>query len=220
MNRTRLARLLRFVLLAPLMLLIAPPALAATHAITISNSTFSPTSMSVRPGDTITWTNNDTPPHDVTVTSGPITFKSPMLTPGQSWSYTVRTAGSYSYICSVHPYMRATLTVTAAAAPAGRPASAALSAQASRAAAGVTAAAVPATPLPTAPLSTAARLQQQTVAPAAETTSSKNVNANLLIAGLVVGVATLCLLLLGSSALSGKGVAARPPSRATVEHKD
>jgi hypothetical protein len=48
----------------------------------------------------------------------PATFHSPMLSQGQSWKFTFTTAGSYSYVCSVHPDMTASITVRPATASA------------------------------------------------------------------------------------------------------
>ena len=87
--------------------------------ITIKNYAYGSGSMTISQGDTVTWTNQDSVPHDVVVTSGPVKFRSPMLTKGKSWSYTFSQAGAYSYTCSVHPDMHATITAKAkAAAPA------------------------------------------------------------------------------------------------------
>ncbi len=75
--------------------------------------------MTISQGDTVTWTNQDSVPHDVAVTSGPVKFRSPMLTQGKSWSYTFSQAGAYSYTCSVHPDMHGTIAAKPkAAAPA------------------------------------------------------------------------------------------------------
>ncbi len=63
-------------------------------------------------GDTVKWTNMDTAPHTVTVTSGPVKFNSGNLAKGQSFSYTFTKAGKYSYYCAVHPDMTASVTVT------------------------------------------------------------------------------------------------------------
>jgi amicyanin len=93
----------------------APAEAATSHRVTIKQYAYGPSSLNVTVGDTVTWTNLDTVEHDVTVTNGPVSFRSPMLSKGQSWSYTFTTAGSYSYICSVHPDMKG--SVRAAAAP-------------------------------------------------------------------------------------------------------
>ncbi len=113
--------LLASLLLALTVVLVWPAseASAATHPITIKNYAYGSGSMTISQGDTVTWTNQDSVPHDVVVTSGPVKFRSPMLTKGKSWSYTFSRAGAYSYTCSVHPDMHATLNAKAkAAAPA------------------------------------------------------------------------------------------------------
>jgi len=98
----------------------SPRAQAASYSVTMANYAFSPAGLSVRAGDKVTWTNTDTAPHDATTTSAPVAFHSPRLEKGQSWSYTFTTPGTYSYICSIHPDMHATVVV--AAAPATHPA--------------------------------------------------------------------------------------------------
>ena len=97
----------------------APPAARAaavtpkaTKTVMIMNYAYSPASLSVAVGDTVTWTNMDTAPHTVTVTSGPVQFNSGNLQKGQSYSYTFTTAGTYKYYCAVHPDMKASVTVT------------------------------------------------------------------------------------------------------------
>ncbi|GAB2975597.1 cupredoxin domain-containing protein [Nocardioides montaniterrae] len=100
-----------------LVLLVGPPAQAAAHHVDMAGYAFSPSALTVDVGDTVTWTNHDPAPHDVTVTSGPQTVHSPMLSRGQSWTFTFQRPGTYSYICSVHPDMRASVTVAAAPAP-------------------------------------------------------------------------------------------------------
>jgi plastocyanin len=111
-----LAHLLGILLTAVAALLgSAPAAHAADHAVVIEHYAYSPASLTIDAGDTVTWTNRDTVAHDVSVMSGPQTFHSPMLAQGQSWSHTFSAAGSYSYMCSVHPDMVASVTVRAAA---------------------------------------------------------------------------------------------------------
>lgn len=96
----------------------AQPAAAATHSITISNYAFSPAAVTITAGDTVTWTNQDHAPHNVTTTSSPVAVHGSTMQKGQSWSYTFTTPGTYAYICSIHPDMEATLTVVAAVAAA------------------------------------------------------------------------------------------------------
>jgi len=85
---------------------------AATKQVMIENYKFTPASLTVAVGDTVKWTNMDTAPHTVTVTSGPVKFNSGNLSKGQSFSYTFKTPGTYSYYCAVHPDMTAKVTVT------------------------------------------------------------------------------------------------------------
>lgn len=94
---------------------------AATFQVAMKGYAFSPASLSVPAGSTVTWTNYDTAPHDVKTTSGPLAIHSPMLNKGESWSFTFTTAGAYGYVCTVHPDMTAGITVRAAA-PAPTPA--------------------------------------------------------------------------------------------------
>lgn len=76
---------------------------AASHDVTIANFAFSPNSMTVSQGDTVTWTNNDAVSHTVTANDG--TWTSPLLAPGTSYTHQFNATGDFSYHCSVHPSM-------------------------------------------------------------------------------------------------------------------
>jgi len=95
----------------------AVAAKAATKSVMIMNYAFSPAALTVKVGDTVTWTNMDEAPHTVTVSSGPVKFASPTLQKGETFTYTFTKAGAYSYYCAVHPDMKATVTVTGSASP-------------------------------------------------------------------------------------------------------
>jgi plastocyanin len=82
-----------------------------TKTVMIKNYAFSPATLTVNVGDTVTWTNMDTAPHTVTVSSGPVKFNSGNLSTGESFSYTFTAAGTYSYYCAVHPDMVAKVVV-------------------------------------------------------------------------------------------------------------
>jgi plastocyanin len=118
--------------------LIGPSAVrGATHAIEIGDGSFSPASLTVTVGDTVTWTNADDSPHTVTASGG--AFDSGNLDAGGTFSHTFDEAGSFTYVCLYHDEMVATITVVApssgsgqapadatpAASPAGAPAVAA-----------------------------------------------------------------------------------------------
>ena len=85
------------------------PATGVTR-VTIQNFAYSPASIQIAKGATVTWTNADTAPHTITFRNG--MRDSGMLRQGQSFSYTFTTPGTYTYYCTVHPYMVATVTVT------------------------------------------------------------------------------------------------------------
>ena len=76
---------------------------------------FSPSSLTVNTGDTVTWTNNGAEPHDVTGDG----LASGTLNSGQGYSHTFATAGTYSYICSIHPFMKGSVTVLGASSGGG-----------------------------------------------------------------------------------------------------
>ena len=88
----------------------AAPALANTETVTINNYTFMPATITVHPGDTVTWTNQDSIPHTATATDGK-TFDSGAIDPGASWRFVFTKAGEYTYRCAIHPDMRGTVTV-------------------------------------------------------------------------------------------------------------
>lgn len=83
--------------------------LSATATVTISNFAFSPATLTVHKGTTVTWTNDDSAPHTVTGNNGG-PASSP-LSQGKTYSYTFNTVGSFPYHCSIHPSMTATITV-------------------------------------------------------------------------------------------------------------
>jgi len=78
-------------------------------SVSIANFAFSPSTISVKAGTTVTWTNKDSVPHTATSDTG--AFDSGTLLQGKSFSFTFKTAGTFSYHCSVHPMMKATVTV-------------------------------------------------------------------------------------------------------------
>jgi plastocyanin len=84
----------------------------APYVIQISNNAFSPDSLTVPVGSTVTWKNEDPYAHTVTM-QGKNGFDSGSLDSGKTFSHTFTAPGSYSYFCAVHPSMTATITVTA-----------------------------------------------------------------------------------------------------------
>jgi plastocyanin len=88
--------------------LLAAPALAADHAVTIKGMKFSPANLSVKVGDTVTFTNQDSVPHTATASNG--AFDTGRISRGQSKRVTISTKGAIAYICTVHPMMKAQIT--------------------------------------------------------------------------------------------------------------
>jgi plastocyanin len=84
-------------------------------AVVMKNIAFSPASVTVKKGGTVKWTNDDTVGHDVTEKSGPGSkFKSGAsggLQGGDTFQQKFKTAGTYKYVCTVHPNMVGTITV-------------------------------------------------------------------------------------------------------------
>jgi plastocyanin len=80
-------------------------------AIKMQNIAFDPKSVTVKVGQKVTWTNDDTVDHNVTSQSGE-TIKSDNFGKGGTFSFTPTKAGTIKYVCTIHPGMTATLTVT------------------------------------------------------------------------------------------------------------
>ncbi|MDQ2710222.1 MAG: cupredoxin domain-containing protein, partial [Actinomycetota bacterium] len=82
-----------------------------TNTVAIQNFTFAPASVTVKAGTTVTWTNQDQDPHTVTsMNNGAL--KSPTLNHGEAFHYTFTTPGRFEYLCTIHPFMTATVVVT------------------------------------------------------------------------------------------------------------
>jgi plastocyanin len=71
---------------------------------------FAPKSLTVKVGQTVTWTNDDSTDHNVTASDG--TFKSSTFGHGKTFSWKATKAGTFKYTCTIHPGMDGTLTVT------------------------------------------------------------------------------------------------------------
>jgi plastocyanin len=82
---------------------------ASQNNIEIKNFAYSPKTLTVKIGDTVTWTNQDSAPHSATADDK--SFDTGLLSKGQSGSVTFKKAGTFTYFCSAHPNMKATITV-------------------------------------------------------------------------------------------------------------
>jgi plastocyanin len=83
---------------------------AGDVAIQLKGFQFKPKDTTVKVGQKITWTNADTTDHNVTADSG-ADFKSDNLGEGATFEFTTDKAGKIAYECTLHPGMKATITV-------------------------------------------------------------------------------------------------------------
>ena len=79
--------------------------------VNISNFAFVPPSLSVSTGTVVTWTNSDNTGHTVSSDDG-TSFDSGVIGQNGTFQFTAGAPGTYSYFCQIHPFMKATLTVT------------------------------------------------------------------------------------------------------------
>ena len=91
------------------------PARSSTQVVMIiTNSdgsySFSPAKLTIKVGTTVIWRDVSSAPHTVTSDDG-TTFDSGTVSVGSSFRFTFKTAGSFSYHCNIHPYMKATVVV-------------------------------------------------------------------------------------------------------------
>lgn len=103
-------RKLILALAAVLSLAVAGPAGAAvTKTINIYGSTFTPKSATITEGDTVTWVNKDNANHQILADKGQ--FVSPILRPGQKYSFTFNAAGTYTYKDELNRKLAGTINV-------------------------------------------------------------------------------------------------------------
>jgi len=98
----------------------APRKVAAQHAaasgaaggvVSIANFAFVPAQITIAPGQSVTWTNNDGAPHGLAFKDG--AKGEDLMLPGATFSRTYDKPGSYDYACAVHPYMTGRVVVRA-----------------------------------------------------------------------------------------------------------
>jgi plastocyanin len=87
----------------------SPPA-AAPGAVSMKGLRLHPDNTTVRVGQKVTWTNDDSVDHNVTATKG-AKFMSQAFGGGKTYSFTPRKPGTISYVCTLHPGMAGKLIV-------------------------------------------------------------------------------------------------------------
>jgi plastocyanin len=87
----------------------AAPVGAQDTEVKIDNFTFVPQRVTIKPGTTVTWVNEDDIPHAIAATGKE--FRSKVLDTNDKYSFTFTTAGTFEYFCSLHPHMTGTIVV-------------------------------------------------------------------------------------------------------------
>jgi len=99
--------------MAVLFAMVALPAWAqdaAASAVSIDNFTFTPQTLTVKAGTTVTWNNKDDIPHGIAADKNAFP-RSKALDTDDKFAFTFTTPGTYNYFCYVHPHMTGTIVV-------------------------------------------------------------------------------------------------------------
>ena len=86
----------------------SPPPVA-TNTIKIINFTFTPSNITIKVGENVTWINEDSATHQVKEDFG--LFLSNPLAKGQSFTYQFTTTGIFNYTCNIHSFMKGKVIV-------------------------------------------------------------------------------------------------------------
>lgn len=78
-------------------------------AVTIAGFKFAPDTVTAAPNAAIAWTNKDSAPHQVVVSAK--NLKTPVINGGQSAELKISEAGSYDYVCGIHPSMTGKIVI-------------------------------------------------------------------------------------------------------------
>jgi plastocyanin len=79
------------------------------NSVVMKNFDFSPMSLTVKAGESVTWKNLDGEPHTVTSVDG--LFRSGAVDQNESFTFKFDKPGTYKYLCSIHPKMMAAIIV-------------------------------------------------------------------------------------------------------------
>jgi len=84
-------------------------AIAAEVEVKIDNFTFAPTPLMVKTGTSVKWMNHDDIPHSIVCPA--LKVKSHPMDTGESFAYTFDRAGTFDYLCGLHPHMQGKILV-------------------------------------------------------------------------------------------------------------
>jgi LPXTG-motif cell wall-anchored protein len=87
---------------------VATSAKQATHDVVMRDIAFVPKTITVQVGDTITWTNEDSEPHNAIANDD--SFRTATIQQDETASATIDEAGTHTYFCSIHAGMKGTVT--------------------------------------------------------------------------------------------------------------
>ena len=73
---------------------------------------FQPATLSIKMGTQVEWLNTSDAPHTVTSDAAGVFNSASNITQNQTFKFTFTKAGTFPYHCNIHPYMKATITVT------------------------------------------------------------------------------------------------------------
>lgn len=86
-----------------------------TVTVDIVNFAFEPSTLTIRPGTEVIFTNSDAAPHTVTAGTDaepmPDAFDSGLLQPGDTFTFVFEEAGTFAYFCERHPPMTGSIVV-------------------------------------------------------------------------------------------------------------
>jgi amicyanin len=77
--------------------------------VVISDYKYEPAEITIKAGESVTWTNQDSVQHNAAADEN--AFEGPLLSKGESYTFTFDAPGVYPYHCTPHPFMKATVTV-------------------------------------------------------------------------------------------------------------
>jgi len=80
---------------------------SSPNSVSIKNFSFNPETLTIKAGETVTWTNNDSAVHNIKFDS----FISPSINIGESYKHTFNAPGTFNYSCGIHPTMTGTIIV-------------------------------------------------------------------------------------------------------------
>jgi plastocyanin len=94
---------------APLTVLTVRPAAAATHRVSIKSMKFTPQTLSIAKGDSVTFLNGDKATHTATAKDG--SFDTGHLKKGESATVRFDASGEHAYVCAIHASMKGKIAV-------------------------------------------------------------------------------------------------------------